>query len=84
VAYRERLSTTRLLLMAYITKYSHSIGLTLTWGKHGILVRVSKMQLSFIELLYVSAQPLHKVNVTKQNPIEGYAISACLARMGKS
>jgi hypothetical protein len=42
------------------------------------------MQLSFIELLYVSAQPLHKVNVTKQNPIEGYAISVCLAQKGKS
>jgi hypothetical protein len=42
------------------------------------------MQLSFIELLYVSAQPLHNINVTKQNPIEGYAIDACLARMGKS
>jgi hypothetical protein len=42
------------------------------------------MQLIFIELLYVSAQPLHIVNDTKQNPIDGYAISACLARMGKS
>jgi hypothetical protein len=41
------------------------------------------MQLSFIELLYVSAQPLHKVNITKRNPIEGYAIGACLARTGK-
>jgi hypothetical protein len=42
------------------------------------------MQLSFIELLYLSAQPLHKVNITEQNPIEGYAIGACLARMKKS
>jgi hypothetical protein len=42
------------------------------------------MQLSFIELLYVSAQSLHKVNITKQNPIEGDAISACLAQKGKS
>jgi hypothetical protein len=41
------------------------------------------MQLSFIELLYISAQPLHKVNVTKQNPIKGYAIGDCLARKGK-
>jgi hypothetical protein len=38
------------------------------------------MQLSFIELLYISAQPFHKVKITKQNPIEGYAIGACLAR----
>jgi hypothetical protein len=38
------------------------------------------MQLSFIEFLYVSAQPLHKANVTKRNPIEGYAISACFAQ----
>jgi hypothetical protein len=42
------------------------------------------MHLSFIELLYVSAQPLHKVNVTKQNHIEGYAIGDCLAQKGKS
>jgi hypothetical protein len=42
------------------------------------------MQLSFIEFLYVSAQPLHKVNVTKRNHVEGYAIGACLARKGKS
>jgi hypothetical protein len=42
------------------------------------------MQLSFIELLYVSAQSLHKENVTTQNPIEGYAIGAWLARTGKS
>jgi hypothetical protein len=41
------------------------------------------MQLSFIEFLYISAQLLHKVNVAKQNPIEGYAIGACLARRGK-
>jgi hypothetical protein len=42
------------------------------------------MQQSFIELLYVSALSLHKVKITKQNPKEGYAISACLARKGKS
>jgi hypothetical protein len=30
------------------------------------------MQLSFIELLYVNAQPLHKINITKKNPKEGY------------
>jgi hypothetical protein len=41
------------------------------------------MQLSFIELLYVSAQPLHKVKVRKQNHIEGYAIGACLPQRGK-
>jgi hypothetical protein len=38
------------------------------------------MQLSFIELLYVSAQPFHKVNITKRKPREGYAISASLAQ----
>jgi hypothetical protein len=42
------------------------------------------MQLSFIELLHVSAQPLHKLKITKRNPKEGYAIGACLARMEKS
>jgi hypothetical protein len=41
------------------------------------------MQLSFIELLYIGAQPLHKVNVTKQNPIEGYAIMLALLERGK-
>jgi hypothetical protein len=38
------------------------------------------MQLSFIEFLYVSAQPMHKVKIPKRNPIEGYAIAACLAQ----
>jgi hypothetical protein len=38
------------------------------------------MQLSFIEFLYVSAQPLHKVKIAKRNHIEGYAISAFLAQ----
>jgi hypothetical protein len=71
--------------MAYITKHSHSIGLTPSeGGKQGILVRISIMQLSFIELLYLSAQPLQKVKIAKQNPIEDYAIGACLARKGKS
>jgi hypothetical protein len=42
------------------------------------------MQLSFIELLYLSAQPLQKVKIAKQNPIEDYAIGACLAQKGKS
>jgi hypothetical protein len=36
------------------------------------------MQLSFIEFLYISAQALHKVMVTKRNPIEGYAMLALL------
>jgi hypothetical protein len=38
------------------------------------------MQLSFIEFLYVSAQPLHKVKISKRNPIEGYAIGVYLAQ----
>jgi hypothetical protein len=38
------------------------------------------MQLGSIELLNVNAQPLHKVKITKQKPIEGYAIGACLAQ----
>jgi hypothetical protein len=42
------------------------------------------MQLGFIEILYISAQPLHKVNITKRNLVEGYVIGACLARKGKS
>jgi hypothetical protein len=42
------------------------------------------MQLSFIEFLYVIAQSLHKIKVTKRNPIEGYEIGACLVQTGKS
>jgi hypothetical protein len=42
------------------------------------------MQLGSIELLYVSAQPFHKVKVTKWKPKEGYAIGACLAQRAKS
>jgi hypothetical protein len=42
------------------------------------------MQLSFIELLYVSTQLLHKVKIAKQNPIDGYAIGACLAQRKES
>jgi hypothetical protein len=42
------------------------------------------MQLSFIELLYVSIQPLHKVKIRKRNPIEGSAIGACLVQTEKS
>jgi hypothetical protein len=42
------------------------------------------MQLSFIEFLYISAQALHKVKITKLNPIEGYATSACLAQSKES
>jgi hypothetical protein len=38
------------------------------------------VQLSFIKLLYVSAQLLHKVKIAKQNPIEGNAIGACPAQ----
>jgi hypothetical protein len=38
------------------------------------------MQLVSIELLYVSAQTLHKVKITKRKPREGYAIGACLAQ----
>jgi hypothetical protein len=62
--------------MTSITKHSHSIGLLHRGGKQGILVRISIMQLGFIELLYLCSQPLHKVNVTMRNPIEGYAIGA--------
>jgi hypothetical protein len=42
------------------------------------------MQLNFIEILFVSAQPLHKVSITKRNPIECYTIGACFAQKGKS
>jgi hypothetical protein len=38
------------------------------------------MQLSFIELLYVSAHPLHKVKISIRKPSEGYAFGACLAK----
>jgi hypothetical protein len=38
------------------------------------------MQLNFIELLYVSAQPLHKVNISIEKLREGYAFVACLAQ----
>jgi hypothetical protein len=53
------LSTTRLLPIAYTTKHSILSLLTFHRCKQGSHVRVSIMQLSFIELLYVSAQPLH-------------------------
>jgi hypothetical protein len=46
-AYLKRLLTTRLLLMAYFTKHSHSIILIHHGGKQDILVRISIMQLSF-------------------------------------
>jgi hypothetical protein len=42
------------------------------------------MQLGSIELLYIYAQPLHKVKITKRNPREGYTIGAYLTQMGKS
>jgi hypothetical protein len=42
------------------------------------------MHLGFIEFLYVSAQPLHKVKIAKRNPIEGYAIDASLAQRKES
>jgi hypothetical protein len=41
------------------------------------------MQLGSIELLYVSAQILHKVKITKWKLEKGYAIGACLARETK-
>jgi hypothetical protein len=66
--YHEQLSTTRLLLMAYITKHSHSIILFPSWGKEGIHLRISIVQLGSIELLYINAQPLHKVKIIKRTP----------------
>jgi hypothetical protein len=42
------------------------------------------MHLGFIEFLYVSAQPFHKVKIAKRNPIEGYAIGASLAQRKES
>jgi hypothetical protein len=42
------------------------------------------MQLGFIEFLYTSAQPLHKVKIAKKNPKEGYTIGACLAQGNES
>jgi hypothetical protein len=33
-----------------------------------------------MEFLYVNAQSMQKVKFTIQNPIEGYAIGACLAQ----
>jgi hypothetical protein len=68
-AYRKRLSTTWLLPMAYITKHSHSIVLFPSWeGGQGIHVRISIVQLGFIELLCVNAQPLHNVKTIKRSP----------------
>jgi hypothetical protein len=37
-------------------------------GTQGIRVRISIVQLGSIELLYVNAQPLHKVKITTQTP----------------
>jgi hypothetical protein len=59
---------------------AHYRKLTFHWGKQGNHVRGFIMQLSSIELLYVSAQTLHKVMITKQKPKEGYAFNACLAQ----
>jgi hypothetical protein len=42
------------------------------------------MQLGSIELLNVNIETLHKVNITKRNPREGYAIGACLAQRKES
>jgi hypothetical protein len=72
------LSATRLLPIAYTTKRSILSLLTFHRGKQASYVRVSIMQLSFIELLHVSAQPLHKVKILIQKPREGYAFGACL------
>jgi hypothetical protein len=54
--YREQLSTTCLLSMAYITKHSHIIVIFFRRGKQGILVRGSIVQLVSIELLHINAQ----------------------------
>jgi hypothetical protein len=80
------LSTTRLLPIAYTTKYSILSLLTFHRVKQGSHVRVSIMQLSFIELLHVSAQPLHKVKISIRKPRKGYAFGACLPQTieGKS
>jgi hypothetical protein len=70
--------------MTYFTKHSHSSVLN-PWGgggKQDILVRIFIMQLSFIEFLYVSAQPLHKVKIAKQNPIEGESASRPIVDFG--
>jgi hypothetical protein len=40
------------------------------------------MQLSFIELLYVSAQQLHKVKIIKQNP-RRRIMQSVLASLGR-
>jgi hypothetical protein len=42
------------------------------------------MQLGSIELIYINAQALHKVKITKRNPREGYTIGACLAQRKES
>jgi hypothetical protein len=70
--------------MTHITKHSHSIVLDSSFGKQGIHVRKFIMQLGSIELLNVNTETLHKVNITKQNPREGYAISTCLAQRKES
>jgi hypothetical protein len=40
-------------------------------GKQGIHVRIFIVQLGSIELLFINAQPIHKVNIIKRKPIEG-------------
>jgi hypothetical protein len=42
------------------------------------------MQLRFTEFIYASAQPLHRVKIAKQKPIEGYVIGDCLAQRKES
>jgi hypothetical protein len=78
--YRECLSTTRLLLVTYFSRHSHSIVLIHCGVIKVYLKGVFPMQLSFIKFLYVNAHLMQKVKIAKRNPREGYAIGACLAQ----
>jgi hypothetical protein len=63
--YREWVSTTRLLPMAYNTNHSHSNVLNHRRVNKVIMYGSAIMQLVPIKLLYVNAQSYHKINIIK-------------------
>jgi hypothetical protein len=70
--------------VAHLTKHSHSIVLIHRGGNRGILVRVSLKQLSFHKIPIRKCTINVEVKCAMQDPIEGYAIGACLAQRKES
>jgi hypothetical protein len=65
-----------LLSIAILSFYFHR------GGNQGIYVRIFIVQLGSIELLYITAQPLHKVKITKRTPRKRI-MQSVLALFGK-